>query len=256
MSRRRQNTLLNTLLRRPWPILADVTSPSGLPKLPVLYQDDRLVAIAKPSGLVVHRSAQARDSVNCISLLRRQLGRFVFAVHRLDRGASGALVFALDREAGQTLSVAFAERQVEKHYVALVRGFTPERGLIGSPLADSGGAGPQPAETRFTRLATVELPYPVRPHPTARYSLVSAEPLTGRTHQLRRHFAHIRHPIVGDVNHGDGHHNRLFRRVFGCPRLLLHASRLSVPHPETADPLVIEAPLPEELRRLFEALRL
>ena len=222
--------------------------------LPVLYQDDRLVAIAKPSGLVVHRSAQAHDSVNCISLLRRQLGRFVFAVHRLDRGASGVLVFALDREAGQVLSAAFAERRVEKHYLALVRGFVSEHGVIDSPLADPGRAGPRPAETRFTRLATVELPYPVRPHSTARYSLVRAEPLTGRTHQLRRHFAHIRHPIVGDVNHGDGHHNRLFRRLFGCHRLLLHASRLTLPHPATGDPLVIEAPLPAELRRLVETL--
>ena len=212
------------------------------------------MAIDKPSGLVVHRSAQARDSVNCIALLRRQLGRFVFAVHRLDRGASGVLVFALDREAGQLLSAAFAERQVEKQYVALVRGFVPEEGLIDSPLADPGGAGPQPAETRFTRLATVELPHAVRPHPTARYSLIRAEPLTGRTHQLRRHLAHIRHPIVGDVNHGDGHHNRLFRRLFGSRRLLLHASRLTLPHPSTRDRLVIEAPLPEELRRLFDAL--
>jgi tRNA pseudouridine65 synthase len=214
------------------------------------------VAIDKPSGLVVHRSAQARDSVNCIALLRRQLGHFVFAVHRLDRGASGVLVFALDREAGQLLSTAFADRQVEKRYLALVRGFLPEDGLIDSPLADPGGAGPQPAETRFTRLATVEIPEPVRPHSTARYSLVRAEPLTGRTHQLRRHFAHLRHPIVGDVNHGDGHHNRLFRRRFGCRRLLLHASRLALPHPSTRDRLVIEAPLPEELRRLFDALGL
>lgn len=214
------------------------------------------MAIDKPSGLVVHRSAQARDSVNCIALLRRQLGRFVFAVHRLDRGASGVLVFALDREAGQFLSAAFAERQVDKQYLALVRGFAPETGLIDSPLADPGGAGPQPALTRFTRLATVELPHPVRPHPTARYSLVRAEPLTGRTHQLRRHLAHIHHPIVGDANHGDGHHNRLFRELFGIRRLLLHASRLALPHPSTCDRLVIDAPLPEELRRLFDSLGL
>ena len=214
------------------------------------------MAIDKPSGLVVHRSAQAHDSVNCIALLRRQLGRFVFAVHRLDRGASGVLVFALDRETGQALSAAFAERKVEKQYMAFVRGFLPEHGLIDSPLADPGGAGRKPAETRFTRMATVELPFAVRPHPTARYSLVRAEPLTGRTHQLRRHFAHIRHPIVGDVNHGDGHHNRLFRRSFGSRRLVLHASRLSLPHPSTGDPLVIEASLPEELRRLFETLGL
>lgn len=222
--------------------------------LPLLYQDDRLVAIDKPSGLVVHRSAQARDSVNCISLLRRQLGRFVFAVHRLDRGASGVLVFALDREAGQVLSATFAEHRALKQYLALVRGYLPEAGLIDSPLADPGGAGSQPAETRYTRLATVELSHAVRPHPTARYSLVRAEPLTGRTHQLRRHFAHIRHPIVGDVNHGDGHHNRLFRRLFGCRRLLLHASRLSLPHPTTGNPIAIDAPLPEELCRLFATL--
>ena len=228
----------------------------ALRALCVLYEDERLVAIDKPSGLVVHRSTQAHDSVNCVSLLRRQLGRFVFAVHRLDRGASGVLLFALDREAGQALSAAFALRRVEKQYVALVRGYLPEHGVIDSPLTDLGGACPQPAETRFTRLATVELAHPIKPHPTARYSLVRAEPLTGRTHQIRRHFAHLRHPIVGDVNHGDGEHNRLFRRLFGCRRLVLHAEQLTLPHPSTGKPLVIEAPLPAELVRLFEALGL
>lgn len=220
----------------------------------MLYRDDRLVAIAKPSGLVVHRSEQARDSVNCVALLRRQLGVFLFPVHRLDRGASGALVFALDREAGHALSVAFAEGRIEKHYFAVLRGFVPECGRIDSPINHPGEREPQPAETLFTRLRTVELPHAVGPHPTARYSLVEAEPLQGRTHQLRRHFAHIRHPIVGDVNHGDGHHNRLFRRLFACRRLLLHASRLALAHPATGAPLVIVAPLPDDLRRLFEAL--
>lgn len=212
------------------------------------------MAIAKPSGLVVHRSEQARDSVNCVALLRHQIGRFLFPVHRLDRGASGVLVFALDPRAGRALSTAFAERRVGKRYLAVVRGFVPEQGQIDSPIADPGAAGPQPAQTRFTRLAAVELPHPVRPHPTARYSLVDAEPLTGRTHQLRRHFAHLRHPIVGDVNHGDGHHNRLFRRLFACRRLLLHARRLAFARPEAGEPLVIEAPLPADLLGLFETL--
>jgi tRNA pseudouridine65 synthase len=224
------------------------------PALQVLYRDDRLVAIAKPCGLVVHRSEQAHDSVNCMGLLRRQVGQFLFPVHRLDRGASGVLVFALDREASRGLSVAFAEGRIEKHYLAVVRGFVPEQGRIDSPITDPGAREPQPAETRYTRVATAELPHAAGPHPTARYSLVHAEPRHGRTHQLRRHFAHIRHPIVGDVNHGDGHHNRLFRRLFESRRLLLHASRLQLPHPATGAPLVIEAPLPDELRRLFEAL--
>jgi len=220
--------------------------------LSVLYRDDQLVAVDKPSGLIVHPSGIAPDRDTCMSRLRDQLGRWVYPVHRLDRGASGVLVFGLDPEAARTLAVAFAERRVRKEYLAVVRGVTPEAGEIDHPLPPETGSGtPLGARTTFERLAQVELPYAVGRYPVARYALVRALPETGRMHQIRRHLAHLRHPIVGDVNYGDGKHNRLFRERLGVRRLLLHARALDLPHPGTGERLRIEAPLPDDMEALF-----
>jgi tRNA pseudouridine65 synthase len=219
----------------------------------VLYQDARLAAVAKPSGLVVHRSAQAPDRDTCLRRVRDQLGRRVHPVHRLDRGTSGVLLFALDPAAARELTATFARRHVRKTYLAVVRGFAPDAGEIDHPLVGADGR-PDPALTRFTCLGRVELPFAVGRYPSARYSLVRAEPLTGREHQVRRHLRHIAHPVVGDVAHGDGRHNRFFRARFGLRRLLLHALRLELPHPDDGRTLALHAPPPAELRALFEEL--
>lgn len=221
--------------------------------LPLLYQDDRLAAVAKPSGLLVHRSQQAGDRDTCLTRLRNQLGRFVWPVHRLDRGASGVLLFALDTEAARAAALAFAERRVRKSYLAVVRGYAPESGAVDHPLAVAGRPA-APATTRFERLAQVELPHAVGRYASARYSLVHVEPLTGREHQIRRHLRHVGHPLVGDVTWGDGRHNRFFRERFGLRRLLLHAWRLDVPHPADGRVLSIRAPLPAELFALCAEL--
>jgi len=176
----------------------------------------------------------------------------VHPVHRLDRGASGVLVFGLAPEATRRLAAAFAERRVRKEYLAVVRGVPPESGTIDHPLPPESGIGARlEARTSFVRLAEIELPYPVGRYPVARYALVRAVPETGRMHQIRRHLAHLRHPIVGDVNHGDGKHNRLFRERLGVRRLLLHARGLELPHPGTGERVWIEAPLPGEMATLF-----
>lgn len=234
--------------------------------LDLLYQDASLVAIVKPSGLLVHPSGAAPDRSTCLSLLRAQLRRWVYPVHRLDRGASGVLLFALDPDTAGVVGRAFADRLVSKTYLAVTRGVLPDDGLIDAPLADDPAgngrrgsparADKEPAEARttFRRLADVELPYPVGRYATARYSLAEIEPLTGRTHQIRRHMAHIRHPLVGDVTWGEGRHNRLFREVFGVHRLLLHASVLRLPHPKTGEDLVLRAPIPSDLTALFDRL--
>lgn len=239
----------------------------------LLYQDACLVAVAKPSGLLVHPSGAAPDRITCLSLLRAELGRWVYPVHRLDRGASGVLLFALDPETAGALGGAFADRRVSKTYLAVTRGVLPDAGLIDAPLADDpahvGGRARSPARdakdtkdtkapaearTTFRRLAHVELPYAVGRYATSRYSLAEVEPLTGRTHQIRRHMAHIRHPLVGDVTWGEGRHNRLFRDVFGVHRLLLHASALRLTHPRTGADLLLRAPVPSELASLFDRL--
>lgn len=218
-------------------------------QLAVLFEDEHLVVVNKPSGLLVHRSPIDRHERRfAVQLLRDQLGRRVHPVHRLDKGTSGALAFALDRETAATLAAAFADQRVGKTYFAVVRGWPEESGEIDHPLeavpdpyAPVAQTGPKPARTLFRRLGTVELPRRVDRYPTSRYALLELQPDTGRRHQLRRHLAHVSHPIIGDSTYGKGRHNRLFADLFGVQRLLLACVRLEFVHPVTGAPLVIDA---------------
>jgi tRNA pseudouridine65 synthase len=212
--------------------------------LPVLYRDDTLLAVNKPSGLAVHRGA-ARDRVVALGIVRDLVGRQVHAVHRLDRATSGALLFALDPETARLMSAKFEAGGVEKRYLALVRGIPPEEGVIDHPISRVEDGPRVPAVTAFRRLATYE-----------RYALVEARPLTGRLHQIRRHFKHINHPLIGDVRYGKGEHNRLFRERFGLRRLALHALELAFDHPGTGERLRILAPVPEDLARPFREMNI
>jgi len=187
------------------PLVTDATpEPAGA--LPILFRDDALVIINKPSGLLVHRSPIDRHETRfAVQLLRDQLGRHVYPVHRLDKSTSGALAFALDKAAATALAEQFADQRVRKTYVAIVRGWPAECGVIDHPLdavqdayAPAAPAGPKPCRTAYRTLATVELPQRVDRYPTSRYALVELEPDTGRRHQLRRHLAHVSHPIIGD----------------------------------------------------------
>lgn len=222
-------------------------------RLEILYRDERLAVVNKPSGLIVHKSARASDRDNCLTRLRAQLGRHVHPVHRLDRAASGVLVFALDPDAARSLSSAFAERRVHKAYLAVVRGFPEESGTIERPLRDEAGRESE-ARTRYRRLAQVELEQAVGRYQSARYALVLCEPESGREHQIRRHLRSLNHPLLGDTNYGDGAHNRFFRARFGCSRLVLHAASCRVPHPDGGAALELKAPLPAELVALFSEL--
>lgn len=217
----------------------------------IIWQDDSFVAVNKPAGLLVHRSPlDPREERFALQLVRDRLGRRVYPVHRLDRPTSGVLLFALSPEGAQQLAAAFAERGVEKRYLAVVRGVVPEEGVVDHPLADlpdrylsSRQDGEERgAVTGYRRLASAELPVAVGRYPTSRYSLVAAFPRTGRRHQLRRHFKHLCHPIIGDTNYGEGRHNRFFREELGCARLLLHAVELTFPHPSTGGEVTVTAP--------------
>jgi len=222
--------------------------------LKVIYQDEHLVAIDKPDGLLVHRSRISRDHVFALQLLRDQVGRFVYPVHRIDRPTSGVLVFALSPETAGRLCAEFSSRRVAKRYLAVVRGYAPEAGTIEHPLPDEETGPDQDARTVFRRIATAEIQAPIPPNPTARVSLVEVEPETGRMHQIRRHFRHASHPVVGDTQHGDGKYNRLFRDRYAIRRLLLHALSVEFSHPSTGATTRISAPLPEEMLRLFGEL--
>lgn len=215
--------------------------------LPLLYRDETLAVVDKPSGLLVHRGEQrgGGDRIVAMTLVRDQLGRRVFPVHRLDRGTSGVLVFALDPAAAAALEKRFAAGEVGKRYLALVRGIPPESGVIDHPVPGD-PCGPRvPAVTEFRRLGVFE-----------RYALIEARPRTGRFHQIRRHFKHISHPLIGDVEYGKGEHNRLFRERFGLWRLALHALELTLPHPVSGERLSWHAPLPGDLSGPFERMGL
>lgn len=232
-------------------------------ELTILYRDDNFIAIDKPSGLLVHRSEIDRTETRfALQLLRDQIGQHVYPLHRLDKPTSGVLLFALSAAAASRMQPLFQQGLISKSYQAVLRGYAPETGEIDYALSDkrekeekrraSDIRPPQSAVTRFRRLAEVELDYPVGRFATARYSLVEANPVTGRKHQLRRHMHHISHPIVGDTRYGDGRHNRLFRDRLHSHRLLLWASRLSFIDPFTEQPIVIRAPLAAEVIPLFE----
>jgi len=209
--------------------------------LPIIHLDEHLVVIDKPPGLLVHRSEIDRHETRfAVQLLRDQLGRRVYPVHRLDKGTSGLLVFAFDPAVASALGEAFASRAVDKRYLAVVRGHPPAELLIDHALAppvdpylrvDKTAA--QPARTRLLRLATTEQPWAVDRYPGSRYALVALEPETGRRHQLRRHMKHIAHPILGDATYGVGRHNRRLASELGVARLLLAAVRLRFVHPVT-----------------------
>lgn len=222
--------------------------------LEIIYRDEWLVAVNKPSGWLVHRSWLDRDEkVVVMQTVRDQIGQHVFTVHRLDRPTSGVLLLGLSSEIGRLLSQQFEQHRIQKRYHAIVRGWLHGEAELDYPLTEEldkiadkfsrTDKGPQPAITRYRGMACVEMPVATGRYATTRYGLVELEPKTGRKHQLRRHLAHLRHPIIGDSKHGDLRHNRSAAEHAGCRRLMLHASRLSLMHPITGQPLVIEAGL-------------
>ena len=231
--------------------------------LEILYQDDCIVAINKPSGLLVHKSPIDRHETQfALQMVRDQIGQYVYPIHRLDKPTSGVLLFALSAEILKMMFLLFRSRDVQKEYIAIVRGYTHEEDLIDYPLKQMLDTKEQKklgitkeaqeAQTHYECLATVELPYAVSHYPVARYSLVKLLPKTGRKHQLRRHMKHIFHPIVGDTKHGRGEHNQLFREKFECHRLLLHSHRVSFVHPITKESVEIEASVDNTFDGLFK----
>jgi tRNA pseudouridine65 synthase len=230
-------------------------APATAATLPILYRDDRLVAIHKPAGMLVHRSPISQDRRFVLQTLRDQIGQRVFPVHRLDRATSGVLLFALDSDTARALVTQFETHQVGKRYVAVARGWVDERGVIDHPVADEEGNGiAQPARTSFRRLATIELPFAVDRYPTARYSLVDVRPDTGRRQQIRKHFKHVSHHLIGDTTHGNGRHNRFFRQQFAIHRLLLQSQQLDFRHPRDDRRVTIRAasdPVWQQVAELF-----
>ncbi len=210
--------------------------------LQILHQDDAIVIVNKPGGLLVHRSRESSDRVFLLQELAHQLDRRVYPVHRIDRAASGAISFALSGDVARRLQANLSATDSRKEYLALVRGSAPITGVIDRALMDEKRTR-QPCRSEFERLAEL-----------SRCSLLRVRISTGRRHQIRRHLSHIRHQILGDTTYGKGGINRYFREAYGLPRMFLHAWRLEVRHPETGERLRIAAPLPNDLREFLGQL--
>lgn len=243
----------------------DGTQPgSSDQRFEVIYRDSSMVVIEKPVGWLVHRTSIATDIRQFIvQELRNQLGQLVYPVHRLDRPTSGLLILALDPVIAKVLGEQFRSRSVEKRYLAIVRGFTDQRGRIEHPLKDSDDPRDRgisrvrerrAAVTEFERLHSSELSHAVGRYETARYSLLRLSPRTGRRHQIRRHLRHIAHPIVGDRSYGDRDHNRFFADHWSIERMLLAAHELRLRHPVSGETVSLRSPLDSGFLRALSVL--
>ncbi|MEG1585609.1 MAG: pseudouridine synthase [Bacteroidales bacterium] len=218
----------------------------------ILYQDDYFIAINKPGGLLVHRTRIAEEeSVFILQLLRDQVQRHLYPVHRLDRPTSGVLLFAFDAATARTLSEALVSGEVKKEYRALVRGWLSAPVDLNYPVKNDRG-NLQEAHTEFVPREYFVMYRPIGNYPSARYSVVSCFPHSGRWHQIRQHLAHLRHYIVNDRVHGDGKHNRVFKEELGIEPLFLHARYLILPHPVSGERICLKAQFPEHWQAFRE----
>ncbi len=228
-------------------------------QLDILYQDQDYIAIHKPSGLLVHRTdLDLMEMKATVQIIRDQLKAQVYPVHRLDRATSGVLVFARSSLAARQLSQAFLDQAVEKKYWAIVRGHLKEEIFLDYALpkvfAQMGQQKKQSAQTYFKPLSFVEIPFAVDRYPTSRYSLVEVRPITGRSHQIRRHLKHLNHPILGDVNYGQGKHNLFLRQKFNITRLLLACVQISFTHPRTGVLTHVKCDLANDFKQALQHL--
>lgn len=223
--------------------------------LEIVYQDDHLIAINKPHGLLVHRSSIANDAKEfALQLLRDQVNRHVSPVHRLDRKTGGLLLFAFEKNVETAMQQQFMNGEVQKKYLAVLRGYAPDQMAIDYPLAKENGTI-QEAFTAFVTLKRAELDIAFGKHPTSRYSLVEASPTTGRMHQLRKHFAHIFYPIIGDRKHGCNKQNKFFKETWDMTTMLLHASELKFLHPVTGKQVHLKASVQTEFLRVMDLMK-
>jgi tRNA pseudouridine65 synthase len=223
--------------------------------LEIIYEDEDLIAINKPHGLLVHRSSIARDAEEfAIQLLRDQIGQKVYPVHRIDRKTSGVLLFAKNEEMNSRLQVMFMNNEVRKKYHAIVRGYTPEIGEIDYPLKNENGKSLE-AKTNYKLIEKFEIDLPNGKHATSRYSLIKVTPESGRMHQIRRHMAHVFHPIIGDRPHGCNKQNKLLLEAFGLKEMMLHASLLSFIHPVKNENIEISANASSTFEEILKIMR-
>ena len=243
----------------------EINEEDDKPQLTILYQDEYLVAVDKPAGLFVHRSYMDRhEKYFALQLVRDLVGQYVYPVHRLDRPTSGVLLFALNEDVAREMGRQFTEKEIQKTYFALVRGHLSGEGVVNYALKEkldkygdknvSRDKPAQLAKTHYQAIDSATLAIPLGKYDSVRYSMIKLMPYTGRRHQIRRHLAHLRHPIIGDINYGDNKQNPFFCEHFGFKRLMLMAKKLTFKHPVTNQQLSIEAEFDQQWLNVFDKL--
>ena len=221
----------------------------------IVYQDKYLLVVNKPAGMLVHRTdLDPFETVFLLQILRNRLNQHLYPIHRLDKPTSGALVFAFDEEIARTLTETLQAGLWKKDYFAVVRGWFPDTLTVDRGIRYSQDKPRKPAVTHFTCLSKVEVNQPVGRYETARYSLIQAQPETGRRHQIRKHLNHCSHPIIGDSWYGDRFHNRFISELVGKEQLYLHAGSLVLPHPVSGENIHCVAPFPFHWQQLADQL--
>lgn len=222
-------------------------------KIEILFEDETIVIVNKSNNVLIHNSYYARNikDATLLEILHKQLELNLYPVHRLDRKTSGLLILAKQKENVAVFQKLFNENEIQKTYIAIVRGFVTERLLINTPVKNPDTLVYKDAETLCIPIKTIELNIPVHPYETSRYSLVELKPATGRMHQLRIHMNKISNPIVGDYKYGDRFHNRMFENEFNCQYLFLHAISLKFEHPITKEKMNVHAQVPKDWTEIF-----
>ena len=208
-------------------------------KIEILFQNEQIIVVNKPSGVLVHPSKESSDKVSVLKILRDELGHFLYPIHRLDRPVSGALIFGKTSQAASIYSSKLKSKDAIKRYTALCKGNLPEKIVIDSPLLNQDKTKPLDAHTEVRPIHTDEF-----------VSLVEISIKTGRYHQIRRHCSRVGHQIIGDSMHGKGKYNKYYRENFGLNRIFLHCSSIDI-----GDQKFI-APLPKELKSVIQKIGL
>ncbi|WP_218599019.1 pseudouridine synthase [Polaribacter sp. NJDZ03] len=225
-------------------------------EIPIIYQDEYIICVAKPNNVLVHHAHHSRnvaDEKSLLQLLDEQIGGKFYPIHRLDRKTSGIILLAKETYHVSKFQDLFTADQIQKTYYGVVRGFSPESKIIDSPVKGRDSNVHKEALTHLKTLAQVTLDIPVKPYDSSRYSLVELSPKTGRMHQLRVHSNKISHPLIGDTKYGDKNHDVMFEENFGWKNMFLHAGKLEFKHPFTEEYLILKASFPDDWNGLFKA---
>ncbi|WP_440881081.1 pseudouridine synthase [Tenacibaculum sp. C7A-26P2] len=223
--------------------------------LEIIYKDEFIVCVSKPNNIVVHHAYHSRNVIEEQSLLEKiydEFGEKMFPIHRLDRKTSGIILLARNKKAVSSFQQLFIEDKIKKTYLGIVRGHSPERLIINSPVKGRDAKVYKNAETLLETIDKTIQKIPVKPYETSRYSLIKLTPKTGRLHQLRIHTNKISHPLIGDPKYGDKNHNIMYQKKFDCYNLFLHAYSLKFMHPLTKKELKLVAKLPDEWNIIFK----